>query len=267
MDRRHTMETRETVRELLALGPAAMEELRGEIEAVPDERVIACDLYVPGIAIAVTLAVPRIEEIVAAGRDIPAEFEIEKILRVGGYAAAAWHAYVRAMEVSDVVVDALVHEATACREALLSYVTACARHGWVRKAPLANVGKVAGPRGLALDVVDLAELLSECWWQVEALGFPRALIGRATALGVDLLVAVSQPKRPADPDAARTCARAFTLLLTTYDECRTLVRRLRYREGDHDEIAPPIGIASGPAATLPARVRDLTDRLRGVEAN
>jgi hypothetical protein len=42
---------------------------------------------------------------------------------------------------------------------------------------------------------------------------------------------------------------------------------LRYREGDHDDIAPPLGIASGPVETLPERVRSLEGRLRGAEAN
>jgi hypothetical protein len=61
-------------------------------------------------------------------------------------------------------------------------------------------------------------------------------------LGTQLLLALSQDPTPVvnglTPGELR--ARAFTLLVRHYDECRRAITYVRHHEGDADEIAPSL---------------------------
>jgi hypothetical protein len=70
-------------------------------------------------------------------------------------------------------------------------------------------------------------------------------LARASALGLDLFVALAAGSR-VDETSKRLRARTFSLLVWAYDECRRLIRWLRWDEDDLEDIAPSIGIPARP---------------------
>jgi hypothetical protein len=238
------METRKAARALMATSAAAFAEVRREIEALAETRVLPVDVHVPCVAVAVRLAVPRIEDVLSASAEIPPSFDLAKIHRLRVYAAAAWHAYTLSFPVNRSLIEGLSGEATACRETFSMYAHAFVQQGWIRGP--ARVGSKPGMQALAHDVLDLAEMLSEAWPRIEGVGLQGWHLARASAIGLDLLIAWSVKSNDPPADAERTCARALSVLAYVYDDCRALIRQLRAADGDADDIAPPVGVPDDP---------------------
>jgi hypothetical protein len=238
--------TRDVIEELMAASATAFEDARGDAETLAEHRVLAVDVHVPTIVLAVAMSAPRIEEIVAASSArIPETFDLVNVIRLRTFAAAAWHAHAQATGVNPKLMRETFAEAVSCREALLHWAQGLAEHGWIRKEPLAGIGRHNDACALAYDVIGLAALLSTTWPRSAALGLQVWHLARATALGLELLLAQSARSR-VEESAYRMRARTFSVVVWAYDECRQLIRQLRHDEGDHDDIAPSIGVPARP---------------------
>jgi hypothetical protein len=241
------MVTQEMIEELIAAGEPAFEAARAEREALAPDRLLPVEVHVPMIVLAVAMTASRIEEVVGAAQaTIPATFDRANVTRLRTYAAAAWRAHVRSTRVSRSGMRKLLADAVQCRQALLVWAHGLADCGWLRKDQLAGIGHEDGPHALALDCVGLAEVLTETWPRCEMLGLHAQHLARATALGLDLVVALSAGTHAVDDGALRERARAFSVLERAYEECRRLIRWLRRDEGDLEDIAPSIGTPVEP---------------------
>jgi hypothetical protein len=94
---------------------------------------------------------------------------------------------------------------------------------------VAEVRGGAGNIDRGSDLIALAALFREAW---------------PTKLGPELLMALGarglDDRSGALPHAREDRARAFTLLLSAYDDCQQAARYLRWKEGDVDEFAPSL---------------------------
>jgi len=238
--------TRDVIEALISTSPPALANARARAERLAEDRVLAVDVHVPTIVLAVAISAPRIEEVIAAASSrIPTTFDPADVANLRTYAAAAWHAHVRATVVSNARMQTLLDEAVACREALLVWARGLAETGWLARAPHADTGRRSDARALAHDIVALVELLTEAWPQIGVFGIQGWHLARATGLALDLLVAREAGTR-VDEGARRMRARAFSVLAWAYDACRELLRELRRDDGDLEDIAPCIGVPERP---------------------
>jgi hypothetical protein len=238
--------TKDVMEALMKASESALAEVRAQAEALAEDRVLPLDGHLPMAVLAVALSVQRIEEVVAASPSrIPEEFDLANVTRLRTYAAAAWEAHVRATWVKTKAMRALLDESFACRECLLVWARGLADVGWIRKEALAEIGQRKGSYALAHDLLGLAALLSDVGPRLALMGMQDWHLARASALGLDLFVALAAGSR-VDQASKRMRARAFSLLAWAYDECRRLIRWLRWEERDFEDIAPSIGMPVRP---------------------
>jgi hypothetical protein len=238
--------TREVMESLMTTSESALEEVRAQAEALAEDRVLAVDAHVPMLVLAIALSAARIEEVVAASSSkIPRDFDLANVTRLRTYAAAAWQAHVRATWMKKRVMRALLDESAACHEALLVWARGLADVGWIRKDAIAALGRHEGTHAVAHDLLELVEVLSGVGPRLALMGMQDWHLARASALGLDLFVSLAASSR-VDAAAKRMQARAFSLLVWAYDECRSVIRWLRRDEGDLEDIAPSLGVRLRP---------------------
>lgn len=171
---------------------------------------------------------------------------LDALDRLGELGLAAWFAHLRALPRAGAPSTAqlLVDEATPLRQHLLVAAEALAHVGLVESAKVAEIRSGAGHVDLAGDLVALAALFSDHWDEVcGKTAVRREDIERAATLGPELLVAAGEresTQATSTAEAQDQRARAFTLFLRAYDECRRAVSYLRWREGDANAITPSL---------------------------
>jgi hypothetical protein len=204
---------------------------------------------------AVSIAVGAFPHIVALRADaakLPL-FEITNVDRLGTYALAAWYAHLLALPATLASqLAALLDEAKPLREAMLLSAELLAHMGYFDKNAVKAIRAGQGNLDTANDLVALAALFTSGWLQVENKSpIQWEQVEQAAQLGPRILVALGvrdQPgvkaPDPADPGERR--ARAYTLFVRAYHQCRRAVTYLRWDEGDADEIAPSLFANRGP---------------------
>jgi hypothetical protein len=209
------------------------------------------------VAIAVG-AVPHLAKLRDEAAKLP-DFDITNMDRVGTYALAAWYAHLLALpDVKASSLSPLLEEAKSLRESMLLSAELLAHHGHFDKKAVELIRAGQGNLDTANDLVALAALFSSGWAQVEDRSpIEWADIERAAKLGPEILIALGAKELPGvkapDPsNASERRARAFTLLVRAYDQCRRAATYLRWDEGDADEFAPSLfanrGSRSKPAS-------------------
>jgi hypothetical protein len=173
------------------------------------------------------------------------ELKALDLLRDVGLAAL----YADAMAVEEKVdgkIGPLVEEANALKRSLLVDAEALANHGHLEAARIAEIRAGAGYEDLARDLIALSELFRAKWSDIEDKTLVKeAALDRAAALGTELIDALGDkhvvtPKTGDELDAFEARARAYSLMVNTYGEVREILRFVRRKEGDANEIAPSI---------------------------
>ena len=247
------VETKDIIEELIAASRTAFEATRAERESIGEADDVPEDVHVLLVVLAIVMSAPQIEATVDAAR-VPAEFDLRNVTQLRVYAAAAWHAYVRTVPLTDDVMQAVFREAIPFHRSMIRWARRLAGLGWIRREPLAHIGRDEGPRALAHELIALAEWLTEAWPQCEPLGLHGSDLARSTALGVDVFVVLSPEPRRVDEGSRRALALAFELMARAYDECRRIVAWIRHSEGDLETIAPALD-ALGQSPDDPPRGR------------
>lgn len=114
-----------------------------------------------------------------------------------------------------------------------------------RRALRAQSTRFSRP-SLCLDVLQLVAILEDHCVPEGVGGITCSELGRAETHVNDLLVAIAARESGTPTPLADLRARAFTLLVTTYDEVRRLLPYLRWKEGDADLLAPSLWDNPGP---------------------
>lgn len=216
-----------------------------EIAAVGDEEVLSINLDIEKAASIALAASSNLKPLSASFKALP-EFDGLAPQRLRSYALAALYAHIVATEVGveEDRFTPLLEEATRLRELLLGAAEMLALFGLVSSERVAEIRAGTGHLDTASDLIALCALYGESWGRVGGkTPVTREQVERAGVVGTQLheLVAARRFATPVDPspnDAQRTRARAFTLLVRKYDECRRGVAYLRWKFGDADAFAP-----------------------------
>lgn len=230
----------------------AFMKVEPELEAIKPDDLQPINVDIPrAVAIAVG-AVPHIQALRGQiAKELPS-VDLRIVDEIGTYALAAWYTHLLMLPATtEQKVAALLDEATPLREHLLIAAEALAHRGFLDEATVKAIREGKGNLDKANDLVALAALFSASWDRVKnktTVEWPE--VERASTLGPALLVALGardQPgiraPSPSDPGLRR--ARAYTLFVRAYDECRRAVTFLRWHEGDVDQIAPSLFAARG----------------------
>ncbi|MGK4001251.1 hypothetical protein WMF31_01400 [Sorangium sp. So ce1036] len=239
----------------------AFARIEPELERV--EKVVPINVDIPrAVAVAVG-AVPHLMALRPRFVDELPRFPIEALDKLMNYALGAWYAHLLALPAGPGQdgLKPLLDEASALRADLLVAAEALAHKGFVDAGRVAEIRSGNGHLDTANDLVALAALFGEAWDAVKnKTTVEWTEVERASKLGPELLVALGARNQPGLPaprtaDPADRRARAFTLLVRAYDQCRRGVTYLRWAEGDHDAIAPSL-FASRGGARRAARAKD-----------
>ncbi|WP_437763634.1 hypothetical protein WMF27_40010 [Sorangium sp. So ce281] len=231
----------------------AFAQIEPELERV--EKVVPINVDIPrAVAVAVG-AVPHLKALRARFVDELPRFPIEALDKLMSYALGAWYAHLLALPAGPGQdgMKPLLDEASALRADLLVAAEALAHKGFVDAGRVAEIRSGNGHLDTANDLVALGALFGEAWDAVKnRTTVEWADVERASKLGPELLVALGARNQPGLPapkaaDPADRRARAFTLLVRAYDQCRRGVTYLRWAEGDHDAIAPSLFASRGGA--------------------
>ncbi|AUX37251.1 MULTISPECIES: hypothetical protein [Sorangium] len=231
----------------------AFAQIEPELDRI--EKVVPINVDIPrAVAVAVG-AVPHLKALRARFLEELPRFPIEALDKLMSYALGAWYAHLLALPAGPGQdgLKPLLEEASALRADLLVAAEALAHKGFVDAGRVAEIRSGNGHLDTANDLVALAALFGESWGAVKhktTVEWPD--VERASKLGPELLVALGARNQPGVPapkaaDPADRRARAFTLLVRAYDQCRRGVTYLRWVEGDYDAIAPSLFAGRGGA--------------------
>jgi hypothetical protein len=230
----------------------AFAKVEKEIEALEVDDLEPINVDIPR---AVAVAVGAVPHVLALRGQVVEElprFPIKKLEGLGNYALAAWYAHLLALpETLEKELGALLEEAAPLREDMLVAAEALAHKGYLDPTSVKSIREGQGNIDKANDLVALAALFSREWGKVKnKTTVEWREVEQAAALGPKILVALGardQPgvKAPNAGDPAQRRARAFTLFVRAYDECRRAVHYLRWHEDDADEIVPSLFATRG----------------------
>lgn len=219
---------------------------RAELGAIPAREVLRVNLEAMDVVGVILKVEPRI-------RTLRSEFE--RCLRVFNFELAdALRDCALAFYFAETVCLAtarpvrcppeLLKEAKHTRARLLHFVKACAARGLVDAA---RWSELRGANGYRNTASDLGVLVSIVQTSPKLMEFEQTLLlpgelKRADLLGRELLVIAAKSDRRSEElsQSREMRARAFTLLMRSYNEVRRAVAYVRAEFGDADSFAPTL---------------------------
>jgi len=237
--------TLETI--ILQGAPKAFESVRDEIVAVTTDALVHINLDVPRTARRGLVVAERVKPLFPE-LSIMSHLDFATVEKLPIYALALMHAHAQAEapDESKVPLAVLLAEAVPLRADLLQVAEMLAHFGLVSSEQVAFIRRGQGHADTAADVSALGVLLGDAWPSIKGkVVIERKSIDRAIVLGAELQRAIGVRESDEDPlgeptDARRMRAKAFTLFMAAYDECRRGVSHLRWHEGDATSIVPSL---------------------------
>jgi hypothetical protein len=237
--------------------PSPPRKRAGRNSARPAQDVLPISVDIERAASIALAAASHLTPVGPQFKALP-DFDHRTPTRLRNYALAALYAHVVANEASrdDERFTPVLEEATKLRELLLGAAEVLALFALVPADPVAEIRTGSGRLDAASDLIALNALFKAQWKRVEGkTPVTRPQVERTGVLGTELdeLVASRKfvgPGDPASDDPQRTRARAFTLLVRKYDECRRGVAYLRWKFGDATRSRRPCtsAVAGGRAS-------------------
>jgi hypothetical protein len=224
----------------------AYDAILANVDAMPETEVRHVNVDIPrAVSVVLGALVPMRALQADIEREIPAH-PIGSLHQLEQLALGAWYAYLLALpETGDLsAVTRLTEEGAPLREGLLVGAEALAARGILDPVTVAEIRSGQGNLDMANDLVALSALFTVHAEAVKGkTAVTEAEVARAASLGPELLAALGTRRRVGAAAARKSAerrARAFTLMVDAYDDCRRAVAYLRWKQGDADEIAPSI---------------------------
>jgi len=216
----------------------AYERIEPRYELLREDQLIAVNLDITKAAGIALAAEPNLRALRGdIVRQIP-RYDLEPLDSLRDVALAAWHVDAAlSPPVAENVPRILFEPAIALRRALLVQARALADRGLIELERLP-----AARRWRTVDVAEtlfgLAALLRSAWAEIhDKTPLAEEDLERAKRLGEELLAA---HRRLETPGSGKLRARAFSLLVSTYDQIRRAVTYVRWDEGDAGRLAPSL---------------------------
>ena len=226
----------------------AFDEVRPELETIPDDELRIINLDVVHAAEIVLGASGRIERLLPALARLP-DVDMGRIERLRLYAGALLHTHLLTKDPvePDPRLRRMLAEASMLRADLLVVAEALGHLGLLSAVRVAEIRSGQGHRDTANDLCALATLYDAAWAELRSkVPISRIMVDRAAVLGAELHGALGERRLPADPhepsddDPRQLRVRAFTAMIRAYDVCRRGVIFLRWDLGDADRFVPTL---------------------------
>lgn len=169
------------------------------------------------------------------------------------YALAAFFAHLEsAPDVNQRELGQLLEQARPLRENLLRVAEGLAAFQLLSASAVTAIREGSGSLDTAKDLAQLGALFSSNWEHVASkVPFERALVDEASRLGTTLLRAigskeVGEVRKDPSRDWPALRARAFRLLVNTYEELRRATFYVRWYQGDAVAYAPSLHARQAP---------------------
>jgi hypothetical protein len=216
-----------------------------ELLALSAKAVLRINLDLPSVVATTLGALPRLMALRQDFERVFRAFDFAQLDALEDYALTLQHTHTEYLVTTQPVrcPPASLQEARSLRAALLQYLLALARRGLVDPAKWKRLHGPVGYANLATDLGMLAGIFRGVpALHEEPLLVTSAQLERATELSREILTVAGkrEGRSRAIAAAADLRARAFTILIQTYDEIRHCVFFVRREEGDADEIAPSL---------------------------
>jgi hypothetical protein len=146
------------------------------------------------------------------------------------------------------VLPELAERAMKFRELLLTDAKALAHRGLIDGKPLGELKGAPGYMNIASDLGVLVRMLRERWTTIASkCAIQSSEIDEAEQIYEQITVAYAERNRQSleSADAAEDRQRAFTLLLTSYDQVRRAAAFVRWDTDDQEKFAPSLWTGRG----------------------
>lgn len=213
-----------------------------DLIALQPEEVIQLNLGVRTLVSTILGALPRIRDLRDEAADLKG-VDVALFDKLESLALALSHAdtLCSIAPASAGQLPALIEQALPIRSRLRSVAESLIGYGLIESNGLDGyIGRI-GYRNIADDLHLLSSLLKAHWSDIEGkCPTPYEELELAASLSARILREAGSRKRSPDEvaRAADLRARAYTLLLRSYDTVRRAMAFLRWQEGDANEIAP-----------------------------
>lgn len=227
-----------------AVAPAAeaFELLSARYAALDPKALKAINIDIPRAVSYVLGAIPAIEALVPEMERVFKNPPVDTVKNLRNLALGAWYAHLLdTPQASDGAKAKLLEEGSALRIKLSRAADALVDAGLFDPEPVAAIQAGSGNIDKANDLVAWAAMYFAKWDLIAGrTAITAAQVDEAARLGPALLVALSDRPLDRGTAAADARARSFTLLDEGYDEVRSAVHHLRWKQDDADSIAPSL---------------------------
>lgn len=222
------------------------ESVRPDLNALPAEAVGRITARIATVIAIVFGAWPHIEALMPVLSTLPL-LDLADLRKLPDYVYALYYTDLMAMPSSEGAdVPALVAEATPMRDRMLSVAESMAKYRLVDAERVAAIRSGLGHLDTAHDLGALATLFRGLAPEHQTrLPVPETEIDRAAELSLQLLAALG--RRQVGSDGQRLPsryederARAFRLVVRSYDHARRAVTYVRWKEGDAELLVPSL---------------------------
>ncbi len=228
----------------------AYERLLPEIQAFPNEALVAINIDPLNVVTTIQGSLPEMRALRDQIVEELVKFDIERFDKLQEYTHALTHAQVlyRAATAPPRPVTELAAELTTLRDKFLSSALNLAEYGLVDETPLRQCRTAVGYKALASDVLVLRQILQSRWEQIQGkTPLQRAELDQSSLMAEELLLAIGlreqSPSVVAEVAAIRQ--KAYSLVVTAYEDARRAIGYLRLSKGDADQIAPSLYAGRG----------------------
>jgi hypothetical protein len=235
----------------------AYARVRPDLDALPAEDVGRITARV-SVVISIALgALVHIEALWTLLATLPL-LDITALRKLRDYVYALYYVDLLAMPSTEGAADvpAMLAEAMPMRDRMLSVAEGMAKYGLVDAERVAAIRSGLGHLDAARDLGALAELFGGLAPEHQSrLPVPASEIDRAAELSLHLLAALGRRRVGSDGAGLPSRyeddrARAFRLVVRSYDHARRAMTYLRWQEGDADQLVP--SLFSGKRRRSPA---------------
>ncbi len=243
---------------------SAFREALPAMWAIPDDDVLVVNLDVPKLYTKVRGVLPKLLELQADLERLP-DFDVELIrqLDVFSRALAHTHAVCLASYQPASELPALLATAGEWRRLLRADAQALLGRGLLPRGCLDKLRGRRGYKNVAFDLAALSALLQRHWPVIRGkTAVTLAEVAQASTLAEQLLTAVGLREHGPANQSQNTelRKRAFTLVVTTYDQLRRGVSYLRWNDGDADAWLPSLYGRRAKKTSARVRLRATEDR-------
>lgn len=225
--------------------PAAYERCLPEIMALPEKDVRRVNLDVPSVVTKALGVLPGLTRLRSEFERVFRDFDWSLVERLEDYVWALFHAdaLFRVTRVAASDEEGLLAEGKQLRAVLLSCLKACEQRGLVNPERRARLELRTGFLAVSTHLSVLVSIFtSEPHLMTRQKLVVESDLERASELAVGLLEVAGRQRfrRDGVKQASEVRARAFTLVMRTYERIRLAVQFMRYERGDAHKLAPTL---------------------------